>query len=243
VGFKHPLTSSSLDTGGAGPRVVIVDGGGLAGGGAVLLYPDQTSDPGILEGGFDAVGPFVQLSSPPDAIEGIRNQLVMGDGRSATRRGIELKATEDINLTTGLAGGASNVYANGRPLLQPARAWNFPRGGSATDTWVGGVASLIGPGTLTGAPAGDYLVTLQLVLSASAAAATNVYLLVNNADVLVGPRIDLSTVPDAKTLTYTIEGHPGGTLIFEARVGVPAGVTGSIWKAGSRISVAYLGPR
>lgn len=244
MGFKHPLTSS-LDTGGAGPRVVITQTAGLSGGGAVALYPNNTYDPGYLDAGSDARGPLVELSSPPDLTNGIRNQVVLGDGLAGTsRRGIELKATQDINLTTGLTGGDSNVYANGRPLLQPARAWTFARASATTsyDTWAGGVASVIS-GSVANAPAGDYQVSLQLVLSTSAAAATTVYLLVNFADVLASPRADLTTAPDVKNFNYNIEAHPGGTLQLEARVGVPAGTTGAIWKAGSRISVVYLGPR
>lgn len=233
MGFRNPLTTAyGVDTGGAGQRVVVTETGGRHGGGSIELYPNLPVDaaPGVLEAGSDEAGAVTVLGSPPNA-----------GGRRATLtlRGVDVG---DEGAYLDLPPGAK-FYIGTEPL-QRRRAWLLPRvSGALADSFPGDntFKALIGA-TITGAPAGDYLVTLTLVLAGSASIGGNVQLNVGGVNVLDNPRSDVVTVAQPNTYTHLIEDFPGGDLVLGASQLLVSG-TGTIFTRGSGIRIVYLGPR
>ena len=135
------------------------------------------------------------------------------------------------------------VNVNGQPWAQQ-RAWNFPRSNytaNAADNFSAGTFVTLIDGTIPAAPAGDYLVTCTLVISA--AAATTGYLRFVAGPTYFGDsRADRTTVPTPLSSTVGILNWTGGDLRCYAAFD-SATQLGTVQTAGSNIAVAYLGPR
>ena len=123
------------------------------------------------------------------------------------------------------------------------RAWTFERTSSnAFDSF--GSGSFVGliSGTITAAPAGDYLVTVTAGLSADAQRIGNARLLAAGQPLTEDIRHDLDGMVRVFNYTGTLENFAGGDLTVQFLYQPSAG-TGTLQTNGAAIRVAYLGPR
>jgi hypothetical protein len=247
MGFRNPPSSASaVDTRGKAASGVVVyqrtflDAGGV------------TRDQGVIEwndGNPDHAPVTATLTPDPS---GSSKFELFGPTGAGLPAAAVLRLTEDtVQATAQLQGDVINLDAstvnvgpNRRPLLG-AKAWTLPRSAhtiNASDTF--GAGSFVGlvDQTVTGAPAGDYLVRGLLLMSAGAAAGGNAQLLVNTVDALGSPRTDLTTTVLPTVLDHLITGHPGGDLRIQLLYRLSVG-TATIFTAGSGARLAYLGPR
>lgn len=247
MGFRNPLTTAEgVDTRNqTSQRVIIDEAGGSQGGGAVLLHPKGISTgPGLLEAtwsppeaGFWGTQD-VRLESPASLVDGPRASLTLRTRNDETgTTGADLNTGGGGLEVDGHAFARQRSYQQMRSELQPAVSQNFGAGGWAA----------IFDRTLTAAPAGDYFITVTMVLSAAAATAARCQLQINTVDKLqlVGvdyARCDLTTQPQPTTFTYGLENYAGGDLRITPFVN-PATSTGTVWTAGTSLSILYLGPR
>lgn len=159
---------------------------------------------------------------------------------NSMRDGLECWLTGTGHQVYTSAHGWVTVLDGAVPARQ-ARAWKFSRtSGNNTDQFApGSFASLIS-GTAAGAPAGAYLATVVLTLSAVASASGNLRLMVGGVNVSGDIKEDLTTSSRIMhfSTTYT---HAGGDLT--TAVSFQASQTGTIANAGCQINLAYLGPQ
>jgi hypothetical protein len=117
---------------------------------------------------------------------------------------------------------------------------------NASDTFSAGAMTALIDRTWSNAPAGDYLCTVQLVVAASAAGTGNLRAGFwtpggTFSNQTTDMRADRTTTPTPVTAAFTVDGWPGGNLRFQALF--QSANTGTIFTNGSRMTVAYLGPR
>lgn len=136
------------------------------------------------------------------------------------------------------------------------RQWLFPRVGTDNQALTAGVMTSIANGTITAAPAGEYLIVTRQVISNSANAAGNMRTIVGAATA-VGSALPTTgvtslTASDPRAdcigtsrMTFTMSAgiqHAGGDLLLATGYS-PTGTAGAVWNAGTMLTVAYLGPR
>lgn len=138
------------------------------------------------------------------------------------------------------AHGWVTVYDGSSPAKQ-TRAWTFERvSGNPSDQFqAGAFRSLIG-GTAGSAPAGAYLISVVMAMSAVSNTPGNLRLTVNNVNLSEDIKEDLATTTRGVHFSSTYV-HTGGNLTVTAMFQTSA--TGIITTNGSRINVAYLGPQ
>lgn len=123
------------------------------------------------------------------------------------------------------------------------KAWRFDRvSANATDNFAAAAFAGVASGTITGAPAGDYLVTANAVWAvASGTAIGNIRINAAATNLSADLRADRQTLVGSDTFSAPYY-HAGGDLTISLSLQVATG-TGVVYKAGTHISAAYLGPR
>jgi len=133
------------------------------------------------------------------------------------------------------------TVSDGKTPQRLTRAWKFLRssGNNSDQFSPGSFVSLIA-GTAAAAPAGAYLITATLSLSATASASGNLRVTAAGTNISADIKEDLTTSSRIAqfSTTYT---HGGGDLLVT--VFFQASQTATISNAGSQINVAYLGPQ
>ena len=235
----HPKT---VDTGGTGQRVVLSATGGEMGGGSVLLYQTNVdNNPGRLESGSDTDGALARLVSPANT-SGVTSAIsVKGTEAAGGDEGVILGSTGSVYVFTATG---KQFYVNGNGFLRQ-RVWQFNRS-SANDSdpiTVGSMQTMLAA-TILNAPAGDYLITWRCVVSNTTVQAGFTAVSINANYLSDGtPRADCNVangrMPFTEAVGWT---HPGGDATIRGHYQAAAGVA-SVWKQGTSLTIAYLGPR
>lgn len=232
----NALITGELDTGAAGtPRIRVyetIDGKGNPLG-MIQLEDGVAGDTAaqIYAGGFGGLGGGgLTLSGG-----------TYGNKKAAASLTLQ---TDQANLSTAQLTAPDGLLVNGQPWAQQ-RAWYFPRSANTpsptSDSFAAG--SFVGmlSATVNNAPAGDYLVTVTLVMSGAATSAGYLRFLVNGVNVSGDSRADVIGNPMPKSFSYAMN-WAGGNLPLSALF--QSGTqTATVWVAGSGIAVGYLGPR
>ncbi|QWT24934.1 hypothetical protein KPL76_06145 [Subtercola sp. PAMC28395] len=141
--------------------------------------------------------------------------------------------------------GITYLYRSGgwvaqtRVVAQPLVA--FPRvSANATDTFTSGSFASLAGGTITGAPAGNYLIGCNASLFGSVASLGNLRLLAGGASVSVDIQHGLTTQPEAVSYISPFA-WSGGDLVLALQYTAASGV-GSINKNGTSVWAMYVSP-